>query len=412
MIPSEPNRPEPKHFTPDRDDEGKFTRADKPIRNVFLTAVGKVMNPLLYPGAGFIRNFVIDNDRENNAKRQLLIAGGEPVKLHTPDGDILDGMYLSTAFFKEKLTRCFDLVERPVEGHPDRIQQTLVLKREFCDETHSNEETRLVPKKHSEAELLFSTLRGLGASAFPFGRISEHPLVRGPCINLDEIEVDTPLCENASSQPTVLIVEGSAMNYGDYKGLALAYLLKGINVLLFDIRGYGESSGTPTETKSYIDIDTCYQYLTKEKGIKNNNLIIHGHSLGGALATSLAARMPETHLIIDRSFADFPEIAGQLFPSIQKVVKSILSKMVTYSPALLLDKVTGHILVVEGANDGVIPTQQREKLRQHLSENENHVILEVPFGHVEQWTNDPESATVFDTFLKRANLKRRLFYEQ
>jgi uncharacterized protein len=76
----------------------------------------------------------------------------------------------------------------------------------------------------------------------------------------------------------------------------------GLNVLIFDYRGYGESNGgPPTESSVFTDADAAWQYLTKDRAIEPRKVIIYGHSLGGAVAIEIAKRHPEAEALITES---------------------------------------------------------------------------------------------------------------
>lgn len=76
----------------------------------------------------------------------------------------------------------------------------------------------------------------------------------------------------------------------------------GFNVLAYDYRGYGASDGAPSERNVYEDAETAYRYLTDELKIPAGKIILHGRSLGGAVAVELAARQPCGGLIVESSF--------------------------------------------------------------------------------------------------------------
>ena len=76
----------------------------------------------------------------------------------------------------------------------------------------------------------------------------------------------------------------------------------GFSVLAYDYRGYGASDGAPSERNAYEDAETAYRYLTDELKIPPAQIILHGRSLGGAVAVDLAARQPCGGLIVESSF--------------------------------------------------------------------------------------------------------------
>lgn len=76
-------------------------------------------------------------------------------------------------------------------------------------------------------------------------------------------------------------------------------------VLIFDYRGYGMSTGKPTEEGMYCDVDAFMEWL-KSKGLSNDRLFIYGYSLGTGAATHMTA-IPRTltpsRLILEAPFA-------------------------------------------------------------------------------------------------------------
>lgn len=76
-------------------------------------------------------------------------------------------------------------------------------------------------------------------------------------------------------------------------------------VLMMDYRGFGLSSGKPTENGMYADVDACMKWL-KEKGLDNSRLMIYGFSLGTASACKLTAEprtLTPSKLILEAPFA-------------------------------------------------------------------------------------------------------------
>lgn len=76
-------------------------------------------------------------------------------------------------------------------------------------------------------------------------------------------------------------------------------------VLMIDYRGYGMSSGTPTENGMYADVDAALKWLSNE-GLSNSRLMMYGFSLGSAPATMLTSNprsMVPSKLILESPFA-------------------------------------------------------------------------------------------------------------
>jgi len=85
------------------------------------------------------------------------------------------------------------------------------------------------------------------------------------------------------------------------------YLEKGINVFLWNYRGYYRSSGVPTSKNILQDAKRVYDFLKLKVGIKGN-IGVHGESLGGYVASYLAKQCKVDFLLVDRSFWCFDKL--------------------------------------------------------------------------------------------------------
>ena len=88
----------------------------------------------------------------------------------------------------------------------------------------------------------------------------------------------------------------------------------GYNTLLFDYRGYGQSSGKPSESGTYLDAQAAWRYLTETKGISSEHIVLFGESLGGAVAAWLAAREKPGLLALASAFTSVPGLAAEIYP--------------------------------------------------------------------------------------------------
>lgn len=67
----------------------------------------------------------------------------------------------------------------------------------------------------------------------------------------------------------------------------LLYRKCNINILLFDYRGYGKSTGAPSEIGLYTDALAVYDYVRKRNDLNQQKIFLFGRSLGGAVALHL-----------------------------------------------------------------------------------------------------------------------------
>ena len=111
----------------------------------------------------------------------------------------------------------------------------------------------------------------------------------------------------------VLVCHGNAGNISHRLDTCVALLATGVNVFVFDYRGYGRSQGRPSEEGTYRDAQAAYQWL-RQKGFAGTNIIAFGESLGGGVAAELAAREPVGGLVLQSTFTSVPDMGAELFP--------------------------------------------------------------------------------------------------
>ena len=88
----------------------------------------------------------------------------------------------------------------------------------------------------------------------------------------------------------------------------------GYNVMAFDYRGFGRSSGTPSERGLYADAAAAYGFLLQEKTVNASRVILAGRSLGASIALELATRVHSAGVLLFSPIDSVPAVATRLFP--------------------------------------------------------------------------------------------------
>ena len=94
--------------------------------------------------------------------------------------------------------------------------------------------------------------------------------------------------------------KGDLIKWGDRVSYFLEY---NYEVLVFDYRNYGKSTGSYNEEAMYNDGLSIYKYI--KKGFKEENIIVYGYSLGGTFATRIASENNPKELILEAPFYNF-----------------------------------------------------------------------------------------------------------
>lgn len=113
---------------------------------------------------------------------------------------------------------------------------------------------------------------------------------------------------------TVLICHGNAGNLSDRLDLIMIFHKLNMDVFIFDYRGYGDSTGRPSEAGTYRDALAAWNYLTGVKGIDPESILVYGRSLGGAVAAWLAAEVNAPALVLEATFTSALDVAKKRFP--------------------------------------------------------------------------------------------------
>jgi uncharacterized protein len=151
--------------------------------------------------------------------------------------------------------------------------------------------------------------RTLGATPSQIGlRFEDVRITTG-----DHVDLHGWYVPAAAGAPAVLFCHGNAGNISHR--LDWLEILRGMGfaVLLFDYRGFGQSSGVPTEQGTYLDAQTAWDYLTNTKGFAPRNIVIVGESLGGPIAAHLAKNVAPGALILVSTFTSVPDLARTFY---------------------------------------------------------------------------------------------------
>jgi len=163
--------------------------------------------------------------------------------------------------------------------------------------------------------------------------------------------------------PAVLLCHGNAGNISHRLDWLETFCGLGFAVLLFDYRGFGQSSGTPTEPGTYLDAQAAWDYLTNSKGFSPKCIVIVGESLGGPIAAHLAKDVAPGALILVSTFTSVPDLARTLY----RYLPVRLLARFQYPTATYVARVHGPTLVVHSRDDEMIPFMHGEELRRRAS---------------------------------------------
>jgi len=150
---------------------------------------------------------------------------------------------------------------------------------------------------------------------------------------------------------TLLFLHGNAGNISHRLDSLRMFNSLGLNVLIIDYSGYGQSGGTPGEQQSYADARLAWQYLTDTRGVAAERMVIFGRSLGGGVATWLATQARPAGLILESAFTSVPALARKYYP----IFPVAWLARIRYDNAARLPEVHCPVLIVHSRDDELIP---------------------------------------------------------
>ncbi len=150
--------------------------------------------------------------------------------------------------------------------------------------------------------------------------------------------------EAAGARVATVFLHGNAGNV-THRGMHLREIsAAGSSVLVVDYRGYGRSEGKPAESGLYADGDAAYDWVAA-KGLP---VVMHGESLGSAVAVDVASRKPCAGMVLEAPFSSARAVAGRVLP----VVGPLL--IWSYDAKAKIGRVKAPLLVIHGDADEVI----------------------------------------------------------
>ncbi len=159
---------------------------------------------------------------------------------------------------------------------------------------------------------------------------------------------------HARSRFVSLFLHGNAGNVTHRVAHAEALGESGSAALVLDYRGYGKSSGQPSEQGLYEDAFTAYEWL-RASGYDASEIVLHGESIGAAIAVELAARVRCAALILEAPFSSLSAMANLVFPFAGAVVRG-------FDTLRRIGGIAAPVFVIHGDADEIVPISQGRRV--------------------------------------------------
>lgn len=138
--------------------------------------------------------------------------------------------------------------------------------------------------------------------------------------------------------------------------IELLYKQLGLNILICGYRGYGHSTGTPSERGLELDSEAVLNFALEHKEINNKQIFIFGRSIGGAVGIYLASKFNDrlAGMIVENTFTSIADMVDALMPLVASF-KTLIQR-IYWASIDRIHLVEIPMLFVRGLRDEIVPT--------------------------------------------------------
>jgi fermentation-respiration switch protein FrsA (DUF1100 family) len=171
-------------------------------------------------------------------------------------------------------------------------------------------------------------------------------------------------------RPTLLYFHGNGGSLAVRASRIARFMDEGWGVYMMTYRGYGGSTGSPSEAANVSDARLAYASLVKE-GVPPNAVVVYGESLGSGIAVRIAAELPVCGVILDAPYTSIVDVAAKAYPFLP--VRPFLIDR--YETTRYIAGIKAPLLILHGERDGVVPVAMGRELARLAPEPKRLVIF-------------------------------------
>ncbi len=171
-------------------------------------------------------------------------------------------------------------------------------------------------------------------------------------------------------RPVYLYLHGNGANLTRRSGRFQRITEDGAGLLAVSWRGYGGSTGSPSEAGFRLDGAAAYDWLAARVGA--DRIVLFGESLGTGIAIWLASERPARLLALDSPYASIADLGAMRFPWLPV---SLLS-LDPFRSVDLAPKVTMPVIAQHCTQDWLIPLSETERLMRAFPQPPRLIVIE------------------------------------
>jgi len=403
-----------------------------------------------------IKAFAQNLEKAKSTRQQFVAIGGEHVTLSTADRVKLDGMYLSADTFREKLQQANVGVFSFNSAQLNEKNKVLAsLSGLVVDQADFDRKDQKLFRALAELHLLSGPYdAGAGWTKIMLPQSNKvlfvderdcQSLITSGVLKKEGNPVEYVLQDIGSNDAlqmgslppqertagTVILGSGTKGVYEMQKRESLAFLLRGMNVMMVNYRGYGASEGEPSTKGTHLDIEAAYQYLKEKHPVQDEHIVAKGMCMSGGMMAKLAENHPRINLMLDQTYAEFHGIVsrsadtgikqflGYTTPANESRARTYLFRFLSsmvgaaarvvepdYATLPGLKKAQGQICIMESRKDEFTPRGETIEMIETLR-NEDKLtatkVISIPGTHGSSWLDAAEQQTSTGEVLEELN---------
>ena len=168
---------------------------------------------------------------------------------------------------------------------------------------------------------------------------------------------------DVANTPLILYFPGNAHNRLDRVVRLRDFARRGFDTLIFDYRGYGDSTGAPSEAALSRDALHIWDYVLNRLGYPEHRVVVFGESLGGAVALSMWSETNQTPprpaaVILQSTFASLARVARWHYP----LFPFQLFLRDRWTSIDRIGRVESPITLLHGRDDDIVPVSHGKEL--------------------------------------------------
>ncbi|TVR14735.1 MAG: alpha/beta fold hydrolase [Balneolaceae bacterium] len=192
----------------------------------------------------------------------------------------------------------------------------------------------------------------------------------------DGEELDAWFLERDDAQATVVYYGGNGFLMVISRSLIEAYREVPVNIMLFDYRGYGRSSGTASVRGLKTDARVAYNYARNGAPSPQETIIVHGHSMGSFLAAMIADENEVAGYILEGPITEVNRWTRRLVPWIARpFVRFRIDQPIQEQNNLeRVSRIYAPVLITGGAFDDITPFRMAAELYEASASTQKRLV--------------------------------------